>query len=201
MGCVELIDKVRTGSTFHAFINPQRDIPMESFKIHGISEDMVKDKPIFSKIAPSFLEYISNSRLIIHNAGFDVSFLNYELIVSGHPEISMNRVTDTLTLARKKFPGAPASLDALCKRFDISLASRTNHGALIDAELLAMVYVELMGGAQSSFNFNNAAQAVEKAAAERMKREPREFAVSNDDAQKHADFLAKAVKNSTWNAQ
>lgn len=199
MGCVELIDKVRTGSTYHTFINPQRDIPMEAFKIHGISDDMVKGKPIFSKVAPSFLEYIGNSRLIIHNAGFDISFLNYELIVSGYPEISMNRVTDTLTLARKKFPGAPASLDALCKRFDISLASRTNHGALIDAELLAIVYIELMGGPQSSFNFNNAVQAVERAAVERMKREPRESNVSNDDAQKHAEFLAKAVKNSAWN--
>lgn len=158
---------------------------------------MVKDQPIFSKVAPKFLEYIGNSQLIIHNAGFDVSFLNYELIVSGHPEISMNRVTDTLILARKKYPGAPASLDALCKRFNISLATRTTHGALVDSELLALVYVELNGGAQSSFNFASNGDDAEKV--ERIKREARKFSTSQAEVERHIQFLRK-VKDPVWNA-
>jgi DNA polymerase-3 subunit epsilon len=198
IGCVELINKVRTGSTFHTYIDPQRDIPMESFKIHGISAEFVKGKPIFSKIAKDFLDYIGTSQLIIHNAGFDISFLNYELATIGHPEISFNRVIDTLTLARRKHPGAPASLDALCKRFNISLESRDKHGALIDAELLALVYVELVGGAQSSLDLSSKKVNVGNSSPVLRERRPaRSFPASAQEELEHADLL-KGIANPLW---
>lgn len=172
---------------------------MESFRIHGISSEFVKGKPIFSKIAKEFLEYIGNSTLVIHNAGFDIGFLNYELGILGHPELSFNRVVDTLTLARRKNPGAPASLDALCKRFDISLESRHKHGALIDAELLALVYVELEGGSQSSLDFANPDSLSASLTSRLMKekREPRIFELSEQEKQNHEDFL-KRIANPMW---
>jgi DNA polymerase-3 subunit epsilon len=199
IGCVELVNKVRTGSTYHTYINPQRDIPMESIKIHGISNDFVKDKPTFSKVAKDFLEYIGNSTLIIHNAGFDVSFLNYELALLGYPELSFKRVVDTLILARRTFPGAPASLDALCKRFNISLASREKHGAIIDAELLALVYVELMGGSQSSLDFASPDSLSSSITSRliREQREPRVFELTEEEKQNHEDLL-KRIANPMW---
>lgn len=149
IGCVELINRIPTGNVFHQYINPERDIPYHSFRIHGISENFVKDKPVFSDIALEFLEFISDDILVIHNAAFDVKFLNMELSKLSAGFISSDRVVDTLPLARKKFAGSPASLNALCKRFDISLDDRELHGALIDAQLLAKVYVELTGGLQT----------------------------------------------------
>ena len=118
IGCVELVNRVRTGNDFHVYINPQRDVPKAEFDVHGLSAEFLKDKPIFSKIVKQFLEYVgTDSKLVIHNAGFDMNFINYELQILGHMPIPMHRVTDTLTMARKKCPGAPASLDALCRRF------------------------------------------------------------------------------------
>jgi DNA polymerase-3 subunit epsilon len=154
IGCVELINRIPTGNAFHQYINPERDIPYHSFKIHGISENFVRDKPVFSDIAFEFLEFISDDILVIHNAVFDVKFLNMELSKLNARLVSSDRVIDTLPLARKKFAGSPASLNALCKRFDISLEDRELHGALIDAQLLARVYVELTGGLQT-FLFNS----------------------------------------------
>lgn len=150
IGCVEMVNMVRTGNHFHTYINPQRDMPREAENVHGLSSDFLKDKPIFKHIARSFLEFIGEDRLVIHNAGFDLKFLNAELDVQRLPLIDPARATDTVLIARKMFPGSPANLDALCKRFSIDTSARTKHGALLDAELLADVYLELMGGRQAS---------------------------------------------------
>jgi DNA polymerase-3 subunit epsilon len=150
IGCIETIGHIRTGNYFHTYLNPERDMPREAENIHGLSSAFLKDKPLFKIIASSFLEFIADSPLIIHNAGFDLKFLNAELDVLGLPQLSFERAIDTVLIARKKFPGSPANLDALCKRFNIDLSARTKHGALLDAELLADVYLELMGGRQAA---------------------------------------------------
>ncbi|QKX01758.1 DNA polymerase III subunit epsilon [Wolbachia endosymbiont of Cruorifilaria tuberocauda] len=149
IGCIELINRIPTGKVFHHYLNPERDIPYHSFKIHGISEKFLENKPLFSDVAFEFLDFISSDILVIHNAEFDIKFLNMELSKLNNELISSERVLDTLLLARKKFAGSPASLSALCKRFNISLDERELHGALIDAQLLAKVYVELTGGLQT----------------------------------------------------
>lgn len=150
IGCVELKNRRPTGRNFQQYINPQRDIPEEAFRISKISQDMVKDQPVFASIAPGFLEFIGDAPLVIHNAVFDVKFLNAELKRLDLQPIPLERTIDTLLMARKRFPGATASLDALCRRFDIALDERAakGHGALLDCELLARVYLELTGGRQ-----------------------------------------------------
>lgn len=150
IGCIELINHVRTGNYFHTYLNPERDMPREAEAVHGLSAEFLKDKPKFADVAGAFLEFIGDDPLIIHNAAFDMKFLNAELAVAKRPEIEFDRAIDTVLIARRKFPGQPASLDALCKRFNIDLSSRTKHGALLDSELLADVYLELLGGRQSS---------------------------------------------------
>ncbi len=196
IGCVEILNKVRTGKFFHSYINPERDVPDEAYRIHGISTDFLKDKPLFKHIIKDFLTFIGNHNIIIHNAGFDLSFINKELSYTGHQPIQSGRVTDTLILARKRFPGSPASLDALCRRFNVSLETRDKHGALIDAELLAQVYLQLTGNNQSTLNFaNNGANVVEYARKERMNR-PRE--ISEDIVAKHIEFLKEKLKNPIW---
>ena len=157
IGCVELINHVRTGNYFHTYLNPERDMPPEAEQVHGLSFEFLKDKPSFPGIAGSFIEFIGDSPLVIHNAAFDLKFLNAELDRHGHPLIHPERGIDTVLLARQKFPGQPASLDALCRRFSIDLTARTKHGALLDAELLAEVYLELRGGRQSVFSLATAA--------------------------------------------
>jgi len=201
IGCVELINKVRTGNNLHLFINPERAVSEEAFRVHGISNEFLADKPVFSKVAKQFVEYLgTNSRLVIHNAPFDMGFINHELGLVGYPELKFTRAIDTLPMARKKFPGAPASLDALCRRFDISLESRDKHGALIDAELLALVYIELMGGTQSRLNFQmEKSQETGYTIAKSIKsfREPREFGVSEEDLNAHKEFVSK-IDNAIW---
>lgn len=150
IGCVELINHVRTGNYFHTYLNPERDMPPEAEAVHGLSAGFLADKPLFRSVAGSFLEFIGDDPLIIHNAAFDLKFLNAELDSHQLPLIPMDRALDTVLMARKMFPGQPASLDALCKRFNIDLSGRTKHGALLDSELLADVYLELLGGRQSS---------------------------------------------------
>lgn len=150
IGCVEMIGHVRTGSHFHTYLNPERDMPPEAERIHGLSAEFLKDKPTFKVVARAFLEFVGDAPLVIHNAAFDLKFLNYELDQLGLPLIDFARATDTVLIARKMFPGSPANLDALCKRFSIDTSARTKHGALLDAELLADVYLELKGGRQSS---------------------------------------------------
>lgn len=151
IGALEMINKVITRKKFHFYINPERDMPIDAYKIHGISSEFLKDKPLFKDIAKSFLEFISGGKLVIHNAAFDIKFLNHEFSLVRLPSIQLEETIDTLIIARKLFPGSRVNLDALCKRFKIDNSSRDYHGALKDAELLAKVYVELCGGRQESF--------------------------------------------------
>jgi DNA polymerase III subunit epsilon len=150
IGCVEMVGHIRTGNHFHTYLNPEREMPREAENIHGLSTDFLKDKPSFKLVARAFLEFIGDDPLVIHNASFDLKFLNYELNALDLPLIDAARATDTVLIARRMFPGSPANLDALCKRFMIDTSARTKHGALLDAELLADVYLELKGGRQSS---------------------------------------------------
>ena len=148
IGAVELINHMPTGNTYHQYINPERDVPQGAFEVHGLSAEFLRAFPVFGKIARDFLEFIGDAQLVIHNAKFDVPFLNAELGWCDLPPIPMSRAIDTLDIARKKFPGSPASLDALCRRFGIDNSHRTLHGALLDSEILAEVYLELIGGRQ-----------------------------------------------------
>lgn len=156
IGCLEVVNYVPTGRIFHAYLNPNRSMPLEAFNVHGLSEEFLKDKPRFEEIAEEFLGFIEDHQLVIHNAQFDMKFINHELISIGKVELDMNRAIDTLRIARQKFPGAQASLDALCRRFKIDNSARTNHGALLDAELLAEVYLELCGGRQPHLTLSSA---------------------------------------------
>lgn len=201
IGCVELIRGLRTGKTFHSYLNPQRDVPDEAYRVHGISTEFLKDKPIFAEKVDAFLEFIGDSPLVIHNAAFDMKFVNYELGALGFPAIDYGRAVDTVLIARRKFPGSPASLDALCKRFSIDLSGRTKHGALLDAELLADVYLELLGGRQGSMGLDVAAAAVAQAAvsdAPAQLREARSFPPSPEEEAAHAEMVGK-LKNPLWN--
>jgi DNA polymerase-3 subunit epsilon len=150
VGCVELLNRIPTGREFHRYINPQRDVPAEVVAVHGLSSDFLKDKPVFSDVADAFLEFVAEDGLVIHNAAFDVGFLNAELARLAKPQITMDRVTCTLQLARRRHPAGPNSLDALCKRYGIDNSQRTKHGALMDSVLLAEVYIELLGVRQAA---------------------------------------------------
>jgi DNA polymerase-3 subunit epsilon len=154
IGCIELLNHFPSGRVFHTFVNPERDVPKEAEAVHGISTESLLGKPVFADIVDDFLAFIEDSTLVIHNAGFDVEFLNAELARAGRPLIGMNRVVDTLLLARRKHPGAPNSLDALCKRYQIDISQRTKHGALLDSELTAKVYLELIGGHQARLDLS-----------------------------------------------
>ncbi|HEU5046433.1 MAG TPA: DNA polymerase III subunit epsilon [Rickettsiales bacterium] len=203
IGCVEMFDRIRTGKTFQAYINPERDMPEEAFRVHGISLEFLKDKPVFAKVAQEWLDFIGDSRLVIHNAQFDLKFLNYELGLLKLPSISMDRATDTINIARRKFPGAPAKLDALCKRFNIDLSARTKHGALLDAELLADVYLELMGGRQEAMLLQaepanaSLSSVLVETVTEIITIVKREFPPSEDELAAHEEFLKK-IKNPLW---
>jgi DNA polymerase-3 subunit epsilon len=153
IGCVELINYLPTGRVYHTYINPERDVPSEASAISGLKTDFLKPFPVFAKIVDDFLSFLGNDKLVIHNAPFDLKFLNAEFDRLGHPIFPLHRATDTLKIARTKFPGSPVSLDALCRRFQIDLSGRTKHGALVDSELLAKVYLELLGGRQTTFSF------------------------------------------------
>ncbi|MBP7189873.1 MAG: DNA polymerase III subunit epsilon [Rickettsiaceae bacterium] len=154
IGMLKMYDKVLTGEKFHFYINPQRDVPMDAYKIHGISTEFLLDKPLFKSVADEFLEFLSEGNLVIHNAPFDMKFINHELSLIGKPSIDMSRVIDTLPMARRKFPGAKVNLDALCKRFKVDNSGRNFHGALLDAKLLSEIYVELIGGRQATFSIS-----------------------------------------------
>ncbi|NBX03101.1 MAG: DNA polymerase III subunit epsilon [Alphaproteobacteria bacterium] len=199
IGCVELISGVRTGKEFHTYLNPERDMPEEAERVHGISGRFLQDKPVFAEKVDDFLEFIAESTLVIHNAGFDMRFINAELARLGFGPIPMERTIDTVLMARKKFPGSPASLDALCKRFNVDLSGREKHGALLDAQLLADVYLELLGGRQAMMLLEEEAEAVELAAqaARRTRREPRDFRVPAEELEAHAAMVEK-LKNAIW---
>lgn len=148
IGCIEMVNRVTTGRTFHCYFNPERAMPAEAQRVHGLSDAFLADKPLFSTKAQEFLDFIGDSPLVAHNAGFDFGFLNAELARCGRPPIGLERMVDTVALARVRHPGAKNSLDALCTRYGVDRSHRTLHGALLDAELLAQVYVELTGGRQ-----------------------------------------------------
>ncbi|WP_420857834.1 DNA polymerase III subunit epsilon [Marivivens marinus] len=164
IGAIELVGHMPTGRTYHQYINPERSMPREAFEVHGIGPDLLeppeepkpgavilRDKPVFKAVGQAFVDFIGDAKLVIHNAAFDMKFLNAELKWIGLPEIAWERAVDTLAIARRRFPGSPASLDALCRRFGIDNSSRTLHGALLDSEILADVYLELIGGRQPDF--------------------------------------------------
>lgn len=200
IGCVELINYVPTGRTFHRYINPQRSIPEGAAKVHGLTEEFLADKPTFKEVADDFLEFIGDSKLVIHNAQFDMGFINAELLRIKKPVIPITRSIDTLQIARDKFKGARASLDALCKRFNISLETRTDrHGALIDTELLAKVYLELKGGQQTTFLSKTVSHTVTTETVETKKkvRKERHFPPSKEELEEHHNFL-RQLNNPVW---
>ncbi len=160
VGCVELLNRIPTGREFHRYVNPERDVPAEAVAVHGLSGEFLKDKPLFAQVAEELLEFIAEDGLVIHNAVFDIGFLNAELSRLSHPPITMDRVTCTLQLARRRHPAGPNSLDALCKRYGIDNSKRSKHGALVDSALLAEVYIELLGVRQAALGL-----AMESAAA------------------------------------
>jgi DNA polymerase-3 subunit epsilon len=202
IGCVEIFNRVETGRHFHAYFNPDRDMPFEAEMVHGLSTIFLSDKPRFSEKVDELLEFIADSPLVAHNAGFDFGFLNYELEQCGRPTVSTSRMVDTLTLARARHPGAKHSLDALCMRFGIDRSQRVKHGALLDAQLLAQVYVELTGGRQIGLGLVADTASVSVAAAARpvVIREPRparpHFAAA-EELERHRAFIARLV-NPLW---
>jgi DNA polymerase-3 subunit epsilon len=190
VACLELHNHVATGNNYQQYLHPERDMPEEAFRIHGLSADFLADFPVFPEVAEAFLEFVGDSRLVIHNAGFDLKFLNSELERAGLAPLSMERVTDTVALARRRFPGAQVSLDALCRRFEIDNSARTLHGALLDCELLAEVYLELRGGRQPGFDLAAEARAAEQVAADkRPKRPARPHAPSAEESAAHEAFI------------
>jgi DNA polymerase-3 subunit epsilon len=193
IGALEMVNKVLTGRSFHHYINPERSMPAEAYRIHGISEEFLQDKPVFAEIAQDFLDFIEGGILVIHNAPFDTKFLNHELTLLKKPQLELSEVIDTLIMARRTFPGARASLDALCKRFKIDNSTRQLHGALLDAELLAEVYVELTGGRQSSFSLRG--KELETRAEEQMAASSSGNKIivrpTGAEEQAHEEFLKK----------
>ena len=200
IGCVEMINRSRTGKVFHCYINPQRDMPAEAEQVHGLSAAFLADKPVFAEIAEEFMAFLSEDQLVIHNAAFDIKFINAELSRLPLPPISFHRVIDTLDLARKKYPGARVNLDALCRRFNINLEQREKHGALLDARLLSEVYVELLGGAQETLSL---AQKQEEAVTSQLRKKrtttpARSFPPSQEEQEEHRIFLQMIV-DPLWN--
>jgi DNA polymerase-3 subunit epsilon len=197
IAALELVNHVPTGRVFHCYVNPQRPMPESAREIHGLSDEFLAQHATFDVVADMFLEFIGGDRLIIHNAGFDIRFINAELALLGRPALSV-AFEDTLTLARKRFPGAPASLDALCKRFAIDNSARDKHGARLDCELLASVYLELVGGREPAFDLAASRLGVTAGAiVERPVRPPRHFAPSAAELVRHAAFLLK-LKAPIW---
>lgn len=201
IGGVELFNHVATGKTYHQYLNPDRDMPQEAFDVHGLSEEFLSDKPRFTEVAAAFLEFIGDAKLVIHNASFDMKFLNAELTWAGLSRIPFDQAIDTLAIARRKFPGSPASLDALCRRFGIDNSSRTLHGALLDSEILAEVYLELIGGRQPDFELSRESASTESKT-ETWKPGPRPRALSaritSEEQRAHQAFLEELGENALW---
>lgn len=206
IGCIEMIGRIATGNSFHAYFNPEMPMPPDAERIHGLGDAFLADKPLFGACTDDLLAFLGDAQLVAHNAGFDMRFLNAELARVGQPPIAMTRVVDTVVMARAKFPGSPASLDALCKRFGVDRSHRVLHGALLDAELLAQVYIELTGGRQIGLGLaddgaEDSGSALARPslipAIERPHRLPRHFAASADELAAHQEFLAR-IKQPLW---
>ncbi|MBA4767814.1 MAG: DNA polymerase III subunit epsilon [Porphyrobacter sp.] len=209
IGCVEMVGRVETGRTFHAYFNPDRDMPPEAERVHGLSAAFLATKPRFAETAGELLEFLGDSNLVAHNAGFDFGFLNNELELAGLTPISLDRMVDTVALARKKHPGAKLSLDALCTRYGIDRSHRVKHGALLDAELLAQVYVELTGGRQIGLGLADGPTESpalteitpnapwHRPSADKPRREPRLHMASPEELERHRAFIAQ-IKGAIW---
>lgn len=204
IGCVEIENMLPTGNVYHQYINPERDMPIEAFNVHGLSEEFLSDYPVFKKIGQEFLDFIGDAQLVIHNAAFDLPFLNFELECAGLPKIADERAVDTLLIARKKYPGSPVNLDALCRRYDIDNSERTYHGALLDSELLAEVYLELSGGRQHGLTLSDDQNdsgyidiTTAKGQIKEQMREKRIFKASADEIAAHTEMMEK-LKNPIW---
>jgi len=198
IGCVETMHHIATGESFHVYINPERDMPQEAFNVHGLSEEFLSDKPVFAEIIGDFLTFIGDAPLVIHNADFDMKFLNAEFKKLGRPLLPRDRAIDTVAMARRKFPGAQANLDALCRRFEIDLSRRDKHGALLDAELLADVYLQLCGGLQPGLELaGSESRADSPVIIQRQARAPRTYAPSPDELAAHA-VLVEALTEPVW---
>ena len=203
LGCVELLNRIPTGATFHVYLNPDRDMPAEAFAVHGLSADFLKDKPRFAEVADEFLSFIGDSPMVAHNASFDHAFLCHELKRIARPEIPTDRVVDTLMLARRKFSAGSYSLDALCSRFGIDNSRRTKHGALLDAEILAEVYLELIGGRQATLGLAETIEVTVGLASEgaiilRTRPEPLKPRISDAEREAHRAFIATLGENAIW---
>ena len=202
IGCVELINHIPSGRNYHVYINPQRSMPEEAFRVHGLSEEFLADKPLFAAVADEFREFLGDAQLIIHNAPFDMGFLNAELSKAGQPPLS-NKVIDTVMLAREKHPGARVSLDALCKHYGIDNSRRTLHGALLDSEILAEVYLELIGGKQVSLALIaetrvSGADAIAARVVVPQRPVPLPSRLTPAEAEAHAAFVAKLGADAIW---
>lgn len=218
IGAVELINHLPTGQSYHQYINPERDMPRGAFEVHGIGPDLLqppeppkpgavllRDKPVFKAVGQAFLDFIGDARLVIHNAAFDIKFLNAELAWAGLPRIESARAIDTLAMARSRFPGSPASLDALCRRFGIDNSMRDKHGALLDSEILAEVYLELIGGRQPDLVLGTVQRQSTQAAftesgnwRPRPRPAPLPSRLSEEEAAAHSAFVAKMGDAALW---
>ncbi|MFK7754929.1 MAG: DNA polymerase III subunit epsilon [Sedimentitalea sp.] len=202
IGAVELHNHVATGRTYHQYINPQRDMPQEAFNVHGLSIDFLSDKPKFAEIGQAFLDFVQDAKLVIHNAAFDMKFLNAELRWMNLPTLPWEQAIDTLDIARKKFPGSHNSLDGLCRRFDIDNSSRTLHGALLDSEILAEVYLELIGGRQPDFGLAAVDTVSVDASGAAWRPTPRTKALPNritkEEEEAHRKFVETLGDTPVW---
>ena len=196
IGCVELVNLVPTGNVFHKYLNPERDIPAEATRIHGLTEEFLKDHPVFKEIFQEFLDFIGEAPLVAHNAEFDMRFINWELKNIGHQEIPKSRTVDTLQLARSRFPGSPNNLDALCKRLGVDNSNRTKHGALVDSEILAAVYLELKGGKQAGLELVQQKTSA-MVTSQKKVRAPRSFPPSREELEAHGKFIS-TLKEPLW---
>jgi DNA polymerase-3 subunit epsilon len=203
IGCVELMDHFPTGRTLQFYLNPERDVPIESQRVHGLSGEFLSDKPLFAHVVEQFLEFIGDAPLVIHNAGFDIKFINAELARVSKPPIPLSRAIDTIEIAKRKVPGARYSLDELCKRFGVDLTARTKHGALLDADLTAQIYLELIGGRQRGLALAPAEIAetqIVMVETSRMRPSRLEPLLSAEEQALHAAFVAKELgEKSLWN--
>lgn len=204
IGCVELMDHIPTGNDLQLYLNPERDIPIESQRVHGLSAEFLADKPLFADVADQFLEFVGDSPLVIHNASFDIKFINAELKLARRPIIPFARAIDTIEIAKRKFPGSRYSLDELCRRFAIDLTARTKHGALLDAQLTAEVYLELIGGRQRGLMLapvESAAAAGDGPRPARQRPRKLDSLITDQEREAHAAFVQKELGDKAlWNA-
>lgn len=205
IGCVELLNHIPTGKTYHVYINPEYPVAPGAFAVHGLSNEFLADKPVFAAIADEFYDFIRDGRLVIHNAAFDIGFINAEFARTGHPSIALPDVVDTLLMARRKHPGAANNLDALCSRYGIDNSKRTKHGALLDSEILAEVYIELIGGRQVGFDLSaqpakgsGPSGRFDASAQREAKPRPMISRLTDEERAAHAAFIEQLGANSLW---